>query len=337
MPRAGLDTVVGLDSLVCWEIRPGGASLLEITYLNPTEQLDGIMTFNNGRHVVFDGLRYHATYVRYDADSTYVTSTYDTVFYRFSRPLDALNHVVVWDGPEIPISTVLHNADTIRFANRTPSITVRRDGADSTITVATIVWTAHVTKDSLKTDWRREVVTRNYAVKDGQMLAPGKIQVVDYHLGSLSSGPWGTPVVSSLHGGDCFSWSDSTSGIMARVHTHPALTATKWWDSAGKWSNGTLYSLPTVSLAVSGTPSTNTTAQFPTMPAFSLQSRADSVAAISWQEGAINSMYIKYNRLVHGTSGGTPGLVTALTTINLTPSPGKFYHPNMDQVQWQDS
>lgn len=333
-PRERLDTAVANDSAIALIMRPGSGTLLEITYLKPDTDLDGLLAFSNGKKIIFDGTRYFATYARFDHDSNYISSVNDNIYFRWSYPVSSPQESIVWNPIEYVVSDAQVGGDTRRLENRTPSITMRTINGNK---VVTVVWSAHsINTDSAAAN-KREVVARDMVVIDpdsaGANISTGLIQVIAYYKGP-NAGLYGTPVVSRLDGGEMFAWADSGKGICARLRLRQFVGA-DWWQQSGTLSTVELLNDPWTN------PATRT-ARFPSMAPFAHIEAHDSSIGITWEQDAgcdgttIFKNHIWYARISHkGKSQGVPLLNPNWNSypIRITDLPGNYHHPSIDQ--WQ--
>jgi hypothetical protein len=327
-PRSGLDTTLSIDSVFAVWIRPGGASLLEITYRIPEEDLFGILAYNNGHKIVFDGQRFHAVYARFEGNKNDSTSSEDRIYYACSYPVSGVEDQIRWNPIDVAVSFDDIMPDSVRRRNRTPSVTVDFSGED---TAAVVTWTCHPL-DTIAYAGMREVVTRRVRIWDpdgmGANKELGPITTVAYHDGSYL-GLYGTPVVSRLDGGIMVAWSDSTAGIQARFQKRPN---GMWWTKQPQQSAAVTVSSPL--------PGGYADAWFPSMPPFAQVAAGDSNVAITWQQlnpkGTGNNIW--YRRLEHFQQPGVGPAIRLYPTIRLNTSAGPWAHPSIDQWQcwwWQ--
>lgn len=327
-PRAGLDTTLSIDSVFNVWVRPGGAALLEITYRIPEEDLFGILAYNNGRKIVFDGRRYHATYARLEGNRNDSTSYDDRIYYACSYPVASVADQIRWNPIDVAVSFDDIIPDSVRRENRTPSLTVDFSGGD---TAAVITWTCHPL-DTTTYAGMREAVTRRVRIWDpdgmGANKELGPVTTVAYHDGSYL-GLYGTPVVSRLDGGIMVAWSDSTSGIQARFQKRPN---GMWWTKQPQQSAAV-----TVSAML---PGGYADAWFPSMPPFAQVTAGDSNVAITWQQlnPRATGNNIWYRRLEYYQQTGVGPTIRLYPLLRLNEAAGLWGHPSIDQWQcwwWQ--
>jgi hypothetical protein len=333
-PRERLDTAVANDSAIALIMRPGSGTLLEITYLKPDSDLDGLLAFNNGKKIIFDGTRYFATYSRFEYDSNYISSVNDNIYFRWSFPVSSPQEQIVWNPIEYVVSDPNAAGDTRRLENRTPSLTVRTINGD---TIVTVVWTAHSIDSAAAANNKREIVARDIVVVDpdggGTHFYEGPIQPIAYYRGS-NFGLYGVPTTSCLSGGEMFVWSDSAQGICAAFRTRLFVGA-GWWQQPGGQSATEYLNDPYTNPAKS-------TARFPSMAPFAHIEAHDSSIGITWEQDAggngtiTGKNHIWYARISHvGKSQGIPTLSSNWNSypIRITDLPGNYHHPSIDQ--WQ--
>lgn len=317
-PRHVLDTLIYGDSTAVVVLPPGSGTLLRVTFDTMDVSLDsGNIRFNSQRKMVFDGVHYHATYWRtgYDVANNRWD---DTVYYRRSMRVDSIAGPIRWQSFEHPISNTHAAGDTTRYQNRYPSITysIVDNGTNGVDTVLFIVWTCHVTDTSTVPN-RREIVMRAINV-DGPTIDAsdyGPMEKVDMIFPDVPT-QFGTPVISSLRGGEALAWSDSVRGILVRTRHHA--TGANWWQTRGTYS-------PIVRIDSTYTQST-LPGQYPSLPTFA-HPIADTACAIVWQQRmspGVNN--ILYSRLFdRGTA--TPVWVAAPIAMNGAGTKG---HPSID-------
>lgn len=325
---APLDTVIYGDSSVAIVLRPGSASLLQITYVQPDSSLlNAELRFNSQRKIVFDGRRYHSTYMRWNPGPG--GSFVDTIFYRRSLPVNEKIQTILWEPTEFPVSI---DGGPQRFENRFPSLTLRfvPGPGGTTDTLVTIVWTCHQTQTC--TGWRsdcREVVARDLNVTNGMHSSIWKISNYD----GPDHAEWGTPVVSSLDGSDLIAWSDMNRGIQAKARiTGPGMG---WWLNPP----GMTATLNVSSAMHCGT----AVGRYPSMPPFAHRASNDSNVGLVWNQPHCNGSkdigYVRvehYNQFVVNPPPLPPSLIPSLRLHNLgnvSPAPGQYYRPSIDQTQ----
>ncbi|MEP7217833.1 MAG: T9SS type A sorting domain-containing protein [Bacteroidota bacterium] len=332
--RKGLDTIIYGDKAIDLTLRPSGAALLEVTYWMPGEELaGGELRFNNQRKLLFDGKRYYVTYHRKlsypwpfkdliqglnTIKKGSLTHVDDAVFLRRSFPLKDTTRGIRWEPKEYLISDT--TADSSVKDNRYPSITERIKGAD---TVITVVWDGYGNNG-------RAIWLKNIRFK-GDSLAPilSTLKLISYHSYVWSQDSlWGTPIVSSLWGGDMIAWSDTTAGIVARFR------------SLGSGGNWWLETAPNVSYSPPDTVSKPFTmlyrpGNYPSMPPFAHQAGKDSNIAIVWQQPtAFNRIAIKYIRLVDTVQAGTHTIRNVLPYLTVSHNEDSInLHPSIDMTQ----
>jgi len=330
--RQALDTVVHTDSAFSLWMRPGGGALLRITFVNPGDTVVGDLAFNNAKHVFFDGRRYHAVVAHFEGNANDTSSINDVIDYYWSKPVDSVERRVEWNAPT-QVSYPRDICDTMRSRNRHPALTVRRIG-DSTL--VTVVWSAYA---GVGPTPRRQIVTRSILLDSAGMVAipVGTMETIGYYKGEnpAAFGAWGTPTVCALDGADVFAWSDSATGIVARLRTRITTYAQ---CAASSWSD-----CDTVSRSVaSATPYIPLYAQFPSLPPVAHVASRDSNIGIAWEQHVAypirqgffitygTGSLIYYKRLVHNP--GAP-ILTSQNDFVVTPV-GTFRHPSLDL--WQD-
>ncbi|MBS1914021.1 MAG: T9SS type A sorting domain-containing protein [Bacteroidetes bacterium] len=320
--RTGLDTIVHGDSAVELTLRPAGAALLRITYCAPNSRLDsGDLRYNTQRKIVFDGRRFYSVFVKkvkvYVPPAKVVPVVEDQVFMMHSLPVDAATGAVLWD----PSDTVLVS-DTSHACwyqqNRFPSLTVRADSSRLGDTVVSVVWSSY----SCGSPAAHTVLARNI-----KMLPTGKCSksVIDSiglaHGGQDST--WGVPVVSRLHGGEMFAWSDSIVGIVARVRRDKS--GGGWWTLPGQYSPPSYVSMSQTSANGAGC--------YPTVPAFAHIAGRDSSVGLAWQQPVANAgIAIMYQRLVHAISHGADTVI-GINAMTVSQGPGYHSMPSLDMTQ----
>ena len=325
---AALDTIIHGDSSVAIVLRPGSASLLQITYVQPDSSLvSAELRFNSQRKMVFDGERYHSTYMRWNPEPG--GSFNDTVFYRRSLPVEEHTQTILWEPTEIPVSV---DGGPLRFENRYPSLTLRfiPGPGGTTDTLVTIVWTCHQTQTC--SGWMpdcREVVARDLNVSTGMHSYIWKISNYD----GPDHAEWGTPVVSSLHGSDLIAWSDLNRGIQAKARViGPGM---------GWWLNPPIM---TGTLNVSSAMHCGTAVgRYPSVPPFAHRASSDSNVGLVWNQPHCNGTkdigYVRvehYNQFVVNPPPLPPSLLPRLRLHNMgivSPAPGQYYRPSIDQTQ----
>ncbi len=311
--RKGLDTIVYADSLVNLTLRPGGGALLRISYCPPDSNIiGGDITVNSQRKILFFNDRYHAVY--WQKAASYPAK--DTVYYRRSYRTSECCGPILWEPKHYAVSPDERYMSTTEN-DCYPSLTARAANGD---TVVTVVWT---NKMGIVPDPRRQVMMRNILVNEGEPVR-GPIIEVGQHKG-MDPREWGTPVVSSLNGGDVVAWSDSSVGIVARFRKRIFIP--------GAWGGGVLSPIDSVSLGDPGYGGLN---QFPTMPAFAHVRSLDSNVGISWQQTFFTASPpvsgIIYARLKHTDSTGADSLVNRNYTW-LSTETDRALHPSMDLGQ----
>jgi hypothetical protein len=313
--RQGLDTIVHADSLLPLTLRPGGAALLRISYCEPGDTVGpGDTRFNNQKKLVFDGRRYHAVYWRPSPGAPHK----DTIYYRRSLPVSNSTGAVRWDVWEYTVApdSTGEPSDEDRF----PSLTLRTSATD---TVVTIVWSsasATVVKPRRHIHLRQ--ITWNGNPPDVLKLRP--IERVAIHDGSDPQ-QWGTPVVSSLHGGEMIAWSDSAVGVVARLR---------------RLGSGSYGGLDTI-VRGPGAWTWNGSGQYPSMPAFAHVAGRDSSIALVWQQptydpystGELEGSAIIYERLVD-TVKASGDTILQYNRMQLSHNDARRHlHPSIDMTQ----
>jgi len=288
----------------------------------PEEDLDGLLAYNNGAKLLYDGRRFHATYARFAPNTNDTTSLDDRIFYACSYPVGSLNDPIRWNPIDVAVSFEQLDPDSVRQENRAPSITLDFAGGD---TVAVIAWSCRPV-DTAQAGMR-EIVTRRVRIIDpdgmGATEELGPLTTVAFGDGAHIR-MFGTPVVSRLDGGVMVAWSDSGTGIRARFQKRPS----------GSWPTAQPQQSATVAVSAP-LPGGYADAWLPSMPPFAQVGARDSNVAIVFAQldprGIGNSIW--YRRLEHYQQpGGGPAIrLHRLQRLNLTP--GLFGHPAIDQ--WQ--
>jgi hypothetical protein len=277
-PRHILDTAVYADSAVTVLLGPGRATLLEITYLPPGDSIPNAALPRNGqRKLLYTGTRYYTTYERN-------SGAFSKIYYRRSelmRDTSVMRGAIEWEPWEYEISNDMglgpargdhHDPSMTMRIRKTLEINSHGDTLPHLDSVLSITWTCHsaVTFDPT----RREVVLRNILHNGDGLAQLQMIETVDT-IDGYQHEQWGTPVVSSLYGGDVIAYSDSIWGIKARMR-YLDTSAVNWWVPAGIYSD-------TVIVA-DGPFLSGSIVQYPTMPAFTQIKEQDSTVGIAWQE-----------------------------------------------------
>ncbi len=315
--RWSLDTVVHDNGVVDLTLRPGGGALLRITYCPPdTSIVNGDLQTNSQRKLLYFNDRYHMVFWRKSPGPP----AKDTVLYRRSLRTSQCCGAILWEPKEYVVSP--RNPSDSTFANDCyPSLTARNINGD---TVVTVVWT---NRNTAVPDPRRYIWMRNILVNEGEPQVSGKTMVARYR--GIDPQQWGTPVVSSAHGGDIIAWSDSSVGIVAAVRKLDA--GVNGWSRSGQLSRLDSASLYDPSYGGGFD-------MFPTMPAFTHVRSLDSNVGMAWQrifpvsEPPISG--IMYMRLEHADSTitGRDSLINHNYTWLSTTSERAF-HPSMDMAQ----
>jgi hypothetical protein len=323
--RQPLDTAIYGDSACAITLRPGGAALLEITYLNPADALTGgDLRLNGQRRLVWDSRRYHMVYTRDSAGSK-------RIYYRRSvyiqRPVDSIATIgqIQWEPYEKAISDP---TDTHHTLHAFPSLTLGINRLNSADTVITFVWDTYNTDSS-----KRQIVLRR--LKYNAMLDSLEfLEAVSTHSG-LNPEQWGTPVISTMDFGEAIAWSDSLHGIYATMRTHGD-SGYYWWWRVPILSGGGYSTIVNVKDNHYG-PDRRTWEQYPSLPTFTHITARDSTCGLVWQE--YDSAFIdptpeRYNiwyARLKDTSSGNTALVK---NIGPLPTETQFnFHPSIDQTQ----
>lgn len=326
--RQRLDTIVNGDSAVAVALRPGGGTLLRITYAPPELALNGDTRFNGQKKILFDGRRYHAVYARYNG--TEYGSFADTIFYRRSLPVTDTMGSIAWEPVEMAVSVGGALGDTTRYQNRFPSMTLRINPMDTTVT---IVWDCHPA-DPLAPSGQREIVMRDIRRGNhwvGRTLTPfiinSQIRHVDWHKG-LDPVVWGTPVICRANAADILAWSDSTLGIVARTRIP--------LDSAKISSWPVVPAIFSARLLVSQgfTTTYGVAGNRPSVPPFAHVASHDSSCAIVFQQPVTppNSAIV-YQRVWQDSTVPTGLRLKVLAPSVILGGPGLLGNPSVDQTQ----
>lgn len=314
VPRAGLDTIIYADSVLALTLRPGGGALLRITYCQPGDTIGpGDTRFNSQKKIVFDGQAYHTVYWRKATGAPHK----DTIYYRKSLPVTSETGAIRWHVFEYP---VVPDQSTGNFRTDCfPSLTVRTKPHD---TIVTVVWSSgQPTVIEPRRSIRLRQITWNGNAPEAIQMGP--VEDVAFYDGDDPE-QWGTPVVSSLHGGDMIAWSDEEGGIIVRLRR----------------PNGGYGRPDTISRWIPGLGS----GKYPSMPAYAHVAGRDSSTALVWQEPAYNGTLddpigsiINYVRLVDTvTALGDTILKYNAMTISHNDAM-RHEHPSIDRTQdlWQ--
>jgi len=333
-PRVPLDTIVPADAAVELTLRPGGGALLEITYMPPdTSFLRSRLEFNNGRRMIFDGVRYHLVFFRQDTvrnPGNLDSLTADNyIYYRRSFPVSETGSIQ-WE----PIDTLPINFDgeaNTRFDNRHPSITVHTTSTD---TVVTIVWSAE-SHDPFNSDTNiREICLRNIRVNNFTRTRGPIEWVEDYYQHDMfhpePTTAFGTPTVESSAGGYAVVWSDAIGGIRAKLRLRPSTPG--WWGVSGSYSSAVDVS-DTFQTAYGFAPG-----RYPTVPSIGHRASGDSSIAIAWQQpwgGNFSMIYYYRLRQFPSLPGPVPvlGGVPNNYRLNLSTAGGFNTFPSIDGTQ----
>ncbi len=332
-PRAGLDTIIREDSLFNLTLRPGGAALLRVTFCQPNQvAFTGDTRFNNGKKFLFDGVFWHAVYVRrakfwappLKTDTVWA----DQVFYRRSLPITKATGAIRWDprpGFEVMISDT--NDPRYAYGNHFPSLAVRADSTKLSDRVATIVWTTY--------PWyaggtARSVLVRNVRFPMNDPDAFPQLMTNTDSIG-LASGTddaqWGTPTVSRLHGAYAFAFSDDQRGIVAVIRQLDGNSS--WWQMGGGAGNVKYRTCDTVQDPMGSFD----VGQYPTMPPFAHITGRDSSIGIAWQQPTPYGTHIFYARLIDTVTGGAHRPLVKNRMMVSQSDAANHVHPSMDMTQ----
>jgi len=349
-PNVPLDTMIaigpgGTDSVFTIWLGPGRAAILRATFINPDPvNISGSLAYNNQKHVMWDGRRWHATFAQLDGSDS-ASFGGSNIVYAWSHHTDSGNTTLRWDTTfilNVPYdTTIVPCADSsFRSGNRHPSISAFRSGDTTRVTV---VWSCHL---ATPLPGQREIVARSLLLIDdttqpkGVRLVMGKLRHVESYYGYYTA-PWGIPIVSMWNGGELFTWSDSIGGIVSKLR----LNAGQWGTCAPDiWSNtlyvsaGLGYYPMTIPAPDFMSPPQYVNSMFPTMAPLAQIRDRDSSNGLAWQQpDGTGKNDIVYTRIQHTMAGLPPApVITAnnLFTVNDQLGPGEFYHPSMDLWQW---
>ncbi|MDB5034869.1 MAG: Filamentous hemagglutinin family outer membrane protein [Chlorobi bacterium] len=329
--RHTLDTILNGDSVVALTLRPGGGSLLRITYAPSTNEFTGgDIRFSSQRKIVFDGRRYHACYYKRVnflrplqgpiGVKKQTSSNDEEVFYRRSEPMYDTIGGIRWEPTEYLLSDTTF-VDSLSIQQRFPSITVRlRTNSSKTDTVATVVWSGYG-GPTARNVYLRNIVSSGTTV--GVAQGPETVARVAGSIDTL----WAMPVVSRLFGGDMIAWADSALGIRSRLRRLGG--GANWWQPS---ATGVLYT-PITNVALAGTqPAGFSTA--PTMPAFAHVVN-DSNIGIAWQRMIVGASRteIQYGRLLHKVIAGTDQVGVFNQRVISQGEDKMNVHPSLDATQ----
>jgi|GEM_PF-2065772 len=349
-PNVPLDTMIaigpgGTDSAFTIWLGPGRAAILRATFINPDPvNISGSLAYNNQKHVMWDGRRWHATFAQLDGSDS-ASFGGSNIVYAWSKHTDSGNTTLRWDTTfilNVPYdSTIVPCADSsFRSGNRHPSISAFRSGDTTRVTV---VWTCHL---AVPLPGQREIVARSLLLIDdttqprGVRLVMGKLRHVESYYGYYTA-PWGIPIVSMWDGGELFTWSDSIGGIVSKLR----LNAGQWgtcapdiWSNTLYVSNGLGFYPMTIPASDFISPPQYVNSMFPTMAPLAQIRDRDSSNGLAWQQpDGTGKNDIVYTRIQHSDTGVVPvPVITAnnLFVVNDQLGAGDFYHPSMDLWQW---
>jgi hypothetical protein len=329
--------VVAIDGTTLMKLRPGGGALLEVTYVEfDSSNFKGELRFNSQRKICFDGNRFHLTYNHryrfHDCHNPFVPfDSTEGVFYRRSLPVTRSTGSVMWEPVEYILNDTAGCNPTLAFGNVFPSMAIRLSNDSVTNTsgeaIATIVWSGHEIPLNGDKVYLRKVRSTNSGVT-----LSGVTDTVGFASGADSTF-WGTPVVSTLAGGDLVAWSSNGAGIVARLRkkgTWNAAGTYTSWDSISRRDPGG-YGLD---------------AHYPTMPSSAHIRSLDSNVGIAWQQnlpsyyGPLQYSLIRYARVTDSSyvkAGSPPTVVDTLRNRNyiwLSTESSFATHPSIDL--WQD-
>ena len=326
-PRAGLDTIIRADSVFALSLRPGGGALLRITYCKPNAVVFvGDTRFNNQRKLVYDGTYWHAVYTRrtrfWVPPLKTDTAWSDQVYYRRSLPVTNATGAILWD-PRPQFEVMLSDTGNARYCydNRFPSLTVRADSTKLADRVAAVVWTTY---PYAAFGFAKPVLTRNVRFVAGDPDAFPQASLID-SIGlsfGVDDAQWGTPVVSRLHGGEMFAWSDSTRGIVSAFRKL-AGNAT-WWQLPKTYVTCDTVTAPLLWMGAG---------QYPTMPPFAHIAGRDSSIGLAWQQPTPYGSHIFYARLIDTASAGTHFHRVINRMMVSQSEAANHVHPSLDMTQ----
>ena len=323
-PRWALDTVISGDSVFTLVLGPGKSTLLSITPAFPdTNMIPGDLRFPGQKKIIWDGTRYHAIYSR--ARQLPGGGTDNIIEWRASFEMSDSTGSILWFPTPTVISDAVMPGDSARTDNRFPSMTLKRVN-DTTFLTAT--WSCHPPQFNPPDD--REIVMRNLRIVDVVQPYPltstiastwSNIETVDWHAGTDAE-QWGTPVVGYTHGGMLFAWSDSTLGIVGRLHPLDLFNFTWATFPATFSARDSISWVETQSIGFAG--------QYPSLPPYTPFARADSTIGITWRQPRLFGAHIYYNRLRHSPTDAMVNINPS--GLSIAPWNAQRWYPSIDII-----
>lgn len=223
------DTVIGQDRPLKIRMLPGQSKILKVEVLKPDFVEGHLDNYNQSKMIEFQDptdtnqIRYHLTYYRQDSVITShhpvpVYKVINQVYYVQSEAIEknSITENIVWQIPQV-VSQGYINLSEQPVTNRScdfPSIVVRKDTTDSSLTKAYIVYTCEGNDPEAPTSELVETVINTEPAVPLLLSS----RVISEFKG-FDHSRFGTPVINASSNGNYLAWSDSSNGLVIAFHT----------------------------------------------------------------------------------------------------------------------
>ncbi len=319
-----IDTVIGQDRQITFNMLPGEGKIFKVQVLHPDYNVIGDLSYSNQSKLVSypvirpdgtesDSIRYHLVYHRATAFPGY---TGNAVYYRRSKIVskDCMEENIVWESAVL-VSDSINDIQNPYISCDYPSIVVRKD-------IDTLK--AYIVYSCFKSSASGMIVETILSVNDSIVLDKSGNKLADYSGSNRAE--WGNPTVNASGNGNYYAWSDEAAGIVA----------------AWKAPNQTSF---LVNNTINFKYDINATAKHPSLNVYSHLDSLEDNCALVWQETpsptAPSNSRILYTRLRDTSSNNifrylspifkddstTFGINNDIAVIGLTNSGSEYRYP----------
>ncbi|HPI20168.1 MAG TPA: hypothetical protein PKY56_07335, partial [Candidatus Kapabacteria bacterium] len=277
-----IDTVIGQDKSITFNMLPGSGIILKVQILHPDTSVAGVLAHSNQSKLIMhpvldeegnetDIIRYHLVYFKPIVGNPNTNG----VYYRRSLPIskDCPEENIIWE-PEILVSDSTIN-ETGRINNLVscdyPSIVVRKDS---------VSLKAYIVFSCFKNRSRSFVAETKLDVNTSGLVQDNNGYELALYNGN-NRAEWGNPVVNASSNGNYYAWSDSLSGIYAGWKTPNTAT----FQSGNKISFKYDYNPLVI-------------AKHPSLNVYSNLDSLEDNCALVWQENQTN-LFSAPNRILY--------------------------------------
>ena len=289
-----IDTVIGQDKSITFNMLPGEGKIFKVQVLHPDTSVAGNLYHNGQSKLVSypviwqngtegDSIRYHLVYHRY------IEPNRNGVFYRRSIPIkkDCNEENIKWESEVLVSENVI--IDSVFKVTRScdyPSIVVRKDTNG--------VLKAYIVYSCDKKSNINMIAETILEVNNATVSSPNGKELSEYR--GVNRFEWGNPVVNASSNGNYYAWSDSLSGIYAAWKTPNTAT----FQSGNKISFKYDYNPLVI-------------AKHPSLNVYSNLDSLEDNCALVWQENQTN-LFSAPNRILYTRLRRTYNLYKYLPT-----------------------